>query len=52
MAGYRLGGDTGILLSASGHRREQIDKFGIEVTVTVLLISAKKRWEKDFKTFS
>lgn len=41
-AGYRLGGDTGILLSASGHRREQIDKYGVTATVTVLFVSASK----------
>lgn len=50
VAGYRLGGDTGILLSASGHRREQINKPGAELTGTVLVVSATKRWEKDFKT--
>ena len=52
LAGYRLGGDTGILLSASGHRREQIDKYGVTATVTVLGFSKSKHWEKDFRTFS
>jgi hypothetical protein len=51
LAGYRLGGDTGILMSAAGHTREQIDKYGITATVTVLMISASKHWEKDFKSF-
>ncbi|KAI8633211.1 hypothetical protein F5Y19DRAFT_471477 [Xylariaceae sp. FL1651] len=52
LAGYRLGGDTGILMSASGHSREQIDKYGITATVEVLFISASKHWEKDFRAFS
>ncbi|KAI3317650.1 hypothetical protein HD806DRAFT_550288 [Xylariaceae sp. AK1471] len=52
VAGYRLGGDTGILMSASGHSRERIDKYGITATVEVLFISASKHWEKDFRTFS
>ncbi|KAF3016785.1 hypothetical protein E8E14_008566 [Neopestalotiopsis sp. 37M] len=52
LAGYRLGGDTGILMSASGHSREQKEKIGVTVKVTVLFISASKRWEKDFRKFS
>jgi hypothetical protein len=50
LSGYRLGGDTGILMSAAGHTREQIDKYGITATVTVLMISGSKHWEKDFKS--
>ncbi len=51
LTGYRLGGDTGILMSASGHQREQIDTYGITATVTVLFVSASEHWEKDFRTF-
>lgn len=52
LAGYRLGGDTGILMSASGHSREQIDKYGITATVKILLVSGSKHWEKEFRTFT
>lgn len=52
LAGYRLGGDTGILMSASGHSKERIDKYGITATVEVLFISASKHWEKEFRSFS
>jgi hypothetical protein len=34
LAGYRIGGDTGILMSASGHTREQIDEYGITASLT------------------
>jgi hypothetical protein len=50
LAGYRIGGDTGILMSASGHTREQIDEYGITASLTILMISASKHWENDFKT--
>lgn len=39
-------------MSASGHSREQKEKIGVTVKVTVLFISASKRWEKDFRKFS
>lgn len=52
VSGYRLGGDTGILMSASGQRREQVDKYGITATVEVLFVEVSKTWEKDFRTFS
>lgn len=51
LAGYRLGDDTGILMSASGHSQERIDKYGITATVKVLFVSASKSWEKEFRTF-
>jgi hypothetical protein len=51
LSSYRLGGDTGILMSAAGHTREQIDKYGITATVTVLMLSGSEHWEKDFKSF-
>lgn len=50
--GYRLGADTGILMSASGHSREQIDKYGITATLTVLFASTSEPWEKDFIKFT
>lgn len=52
LSGYRLGGDTGLLMSASGHRREQVDVYGITATVTVLFVSASKHWEKEFRTLT
>ncbi|KAJ5986738.1 hypothetical protein N7451_011103 [Penicillium sp. IBT 35674x] len=51
LAGYRLGGDTGLLMSASGRSRTQIEKFDVTATVTVLFLSASKHWEKDFQSF-
>lgn len=51
LAGYRLGGDTAILMSASGQSRTEIDKYNITATVSVLFVSASKSWEKDFESF-
>lgn len=51
LAGYRLGGDTAILMSASQHARTQIDKYGITATITVLFVSGSKHWEKEFTSF-
>ncbi|KAL9115745.1 MAG: hypothetical protein Q9227_000113 [Pyrenula ochraceoflavens] len=51
LAGYRLGGDTAILMSASQHARTEIDKYGITATVTVLFVSGSKHWEKEFMSF-
>lgn len=51
VSGYRLGGDTGILMSASGGSRTKIEKYGITVTLTVFFVSASKHWEKEFQSF-
>ncbi|CBX95835.1 hypothetical protein LEMA_P029870.1 [Plenodomus lingam JN3] len=51
LAGYRLGGDTGIMMSSSGHTRKETDTYGITASVTVLFITASKHWDKDFKSF-
>jgi hypothetical protein len=39
-------------MSASGHRREQIDVYGITAMVTVLLVSASKHWEYEFRALT
>ncbi|KAJ6000013.1 hypothetical protein N7481_000422 [Penicillium waksmanii] len=51
VSGYRLGGDTGILMSASGRSRTKIEKYGITATLTVFFVSASKHWEKEFQSF-
>ncbi|KAF4333583.1 hypothetical protein FBEOM_12597 [Fusarium beomiforme] len=50
--GYRLGGDTGIMISSSAFDKKTVEKYGIELTVEVLLIEGNKKWTKDFHTFS
>lgn len=39
-------------MSAAGHKHEQTENYGITATVTVLMISASKHWQKDFKSFA
>ena len=51
LAGYRLGGNTGILLSASGHRREETESYNITATVTVVGLSYSDNWKDDVKAF-
>ncbi|KAJ4367265.1 hypothetical protein N0V83_006846 [Neocucurbitaria cava] len=51
VAGYRLGADTGLLLSSSTSSRKQVDKYSIKAEVEVLFFSASKTWEKDFEKF-
>lgn len=51
--GYRLGGDTGLLLSSSSFSSRQVESYGIEATLEVLDIEVgKKTWARDFRTFS
>ncbi|CAK4024460.1 Hypothetical predicted protein [Lecanosticta acicola] len=52
LAGYRLGGDTGILVSGSNSFRKQLEKFGITVTVEVLFVEASVTHTKDVLTTS
>jgi hypothetical protein len=51
LAGYRLGGDTGLLMSASGKTKTEVENYGVTATVNVLFISASKHWEKDLHSF-
>ena len=50
MAGYRLGGDTGLMLSGSNAAKTEIEKFGITVRVEVLFIGASITHTKEFET--
>ncbi|PSR82111.1 hypothetical protein BD289DRAFT_371797 [Coniella lustricola] len=50
--GYRLGGDTGLLISSSSFTDKKVDSYTIKGTVTVLGISKSKSWTKDIKSFS
>ena len=50
LAAYRLGGDTGILVSGNNSQRKKLEKFGITVTVEVLLVEVSVTHTKDFKT--
>lgn len=50
--GYRLGGDTGVLLSSSRFSSQQVESYGIEATLEVLFVEVSKTWAKDFRTFS
>lgn len=50
--GYRLGGDTGLLLSSSSFSSKTVESYGIKATVEVLFIEVSKTWTKDFHTFS
>ncbi|EME41204.1 hypothetical protein DOTSEDRAFT_55096 [Dothistroma septosporum NZE10] len=48
LAGYRLGDETGILISGSNSHRRRLDRFAITVTVEVLFIETSKTFTKDF----
>ncbi|KAH7165331.1 hypothetical protein EDB81DRAFT_710820 [Dactylonectria macrodidyma] len=50
--GYRLGGDTGLMISSSAFEKKKVEQYGIELTVEVLLIEVSHKWTKDFHTFS
>lgn len=50
--GYRLGGDTGIMISSSAFEKKKVEKYGIKLTVEVLFVEMSHTWTKDFHTFS
>ncbi|KAG7294216.1 hypothetical protein NEMBOFW57_004286 [Staphylotrichum longicolle] len=52
VAGYRLGGDTALLLSSSAHATKERKVYGVTVTTEVLFFEASKHWEKAFDTFA
>lgn len=49
--GYRLGGDTGLMLSSSSFTSKKVEKYGIKATLEVLFIETEKNWTKDFHSF-
>ena len=48
LAAYRLGGETGIMVSGSHSDKRTLDRFGITVTVEVLFIEASVTYTQDF----
>lgn len=50
--GYRLGGDTGLMISSSAFEKKKVEKYGIKLTVEVLFVEVSHTWTKDFHTFS
>ena len=48
LAAYRLGGETGILVSGSNSHKRTLDRFGITVTVEVLFVETSVTHTKDF----
>lgn len=52
VAGYRVGGETGILISASSFSSKKVETFGIKVTLEVLIFEASKTWTQDFHEFN
>jgi hypothetical protein len=40
LAAYRLGGDTGILVSGASSDKRSLEKFGVTITVEVLFVKA------------
>jgi hypothetical protein len=51
LAGYRLGADTGMLLSSSASSHKKVDNFSITAKAKVLGIGPSITWEKSFQQF-
>lgn len=49
--GFRLGGDTGLMLSSTSFSNKKVDSYGITATVEVLFIEGSKTWTKDLRSF-
>lgn len=52
VAGYRLGGDTAMLMSSSSYKTKVTETIGVTVTVEVLFWEISDHWETDFKFFA
>lgn len=52
VAGYRLGGDTGLMLSGSDSARKELEHLGVTLKVKVLFIEKSKTWTKHSVTSS
>ncbi|KAF2151441.1 hypothetical protein K461DRAFT_295497 [Myriangium duriaei CBS 260.36] len=50
--GYRIGGDTGLMLSSSSFSNKKVESYGITATVEVLFVEVSKTWTKDIHSFS
>ena len=51
VAGYRLGADTGMLLSSSASSHKEVDKYSITAKAKVLGLGPSKTWENNFQQF-
>ncbi|TAQ87212.1 hypothetical protein B7494_g4481 [Chlorociboria aeruginascens] len=49
VAGYRLGGDTQMMLSGSNSSKRELEKFGVTVKAEVLFVEASTTYTKDFE---
>lgn len=52
LTGYRIGGETGILISASSFSSKKVETFGIKVTLEILFFEASKTWTQEFHEFN
>ena len=52
VAGYKLGGDTGLMISGSNASKKELEKFGITVKLEVLFIEASTTHTNDFETLA
>lgn len=52
VAGYRLGGDTAMLISSSSHSTRDKEVYGVTLSAEVLFFEASTHWEKDLNTFT
>lgn len=52
VTGYRLGGETGLLVSTSGYSFKQVETFGVTVTVEVLFVEVSTSYSKDFQSYA
>lgn len=52
VAGYRLGGDTAMLMSSSSTETKEKEVYGVTVTEDVLFFEHSDSWSKEFNAFS
>ena len=52
VAGFRLRGDTGFLLSTSKFSRRTVETYKVTATVTVLFLEGSESWSKDLRDYS
>lgn len=52
VCGYRLGGDTGLLISNSSFSNKKDESYGITATIEVLFVETSKTWTKNIHSFA
>jgi hypothetical protein len=50
--GYRIGGDTGVMISSASFSEKKVESWGIEAKAEVLLVEVSHTWTKDFHSFA